>query len=153
MQRGSIQVRVIFLVNEHLFTKYPKDATLKKDLGAFGGKHQDLRDGPPAYSSGTSHSNLPEGYDHGCFFLCELGVHVYLTNMQVVHFCGLKMHGGSVSTAPDGVVDIADWAYRFFVICYPPGSYINGTGRSALAALPNHQPFILGPEMTNLMYV
>jgi hypothetical protein len=122
-------------------------------MGSFGRKHQDLRDGPPAYSAGTSHSKLPEGYDNGCFFLCELGVHVYLTNMQVLHFSGLKTHGGSVPTAPEGVLDIAKWAYRFFVICYPPGAYTNGTGRLALAALPNHDPFIMGPEMTNLMCV
>ncbi|KIM78012.1 hypothetical protein PILCRDRAFT_11469 [Piloderma croceum F 1598] len=133
--------------------RFHSGASLKKDMGSFGGKHQDLRDGPPAYSAGTSHSKLPDRYDNGCFFLCELGVHIYLTNMQVLHISGLKTHGGSVPTAPEGVIDIAEWAYHFFVICYPPGAYINGTGHSALAALPNHSPFILGPEMTNLMCV
>jgi hypothetical protein len=73
--------------------------------------------------------------------------------MQVLHFSGLKTHGGSVPTVLEGVLDIVKWAYHFFVICYSPSVYINSTGHLALAALPNHNSFIMGPEMTNLMCV
>lgn len=118
----------------------------------FGGKHRDKRDAPPAYSAATSASELPPDYDRGCFFLCELGVHVYLSDFQVVHFSGLRTHGGNPPTPPASVEPVNS-AYWFMVICYPPGAYVSGTGRSAFAALPNHEPFCLAPEMTNLMYV
>jgi hypothetical protein len=119
-------------------------------MGFFGGVHNDKRDAPAEYSAMIANSDVPEDYDKGCFHLLEIGCHIYLDTLVIAHFSGLRIHGGTPPTAPDGVQPVP-WAYRWIVILYPSRSMVEGEGLQALAAMPDHSPFTLRPEMTELV--
>lgn len=127
------------------------DVGLKKDLGQFGGPHRDQFDADAAVSTVTPLSDLPDDYDKGSFFLCELGFHTYLEDFITVAFSGLRIHGGTPPTAPEHIDTLPEWAMRWVFINYPTRSFTDNHGTTALVALPNKTPFVVGPEMTSLM--
>lgn len=117
-------------------------------MGFFGGAQVDEDDDPGAYSHMIAHSDLPEGYEPGFFFILELGVFLVLDNYISINFNGRRKHGGTAPLGPAGQ-RLIKWAYRFVVIAYPPRRIVNGTGRLSLGALPNNDAFLLPPEAIN----
>lgn len=101
-----------------------------------------------------SHSDIPEDYDPGRFFLYALGIYIVMENFVCVNFSGHHMHGGQPPTAPRGEAPLS-WAYRFVVISYPPEKMTNGSsqmvlGTIPLGVLPKERTFQLSKEMNKL---
>lgn len=78
------------------------DASLRKQLGVFGGPHSDKVDNKGRITNVTAYSDLPADYDPGNFYLLYLGIFAVLSPMISVNFCGVRYHGGSPPTAPPG---------------------------------------------------
>lgn len=71
------------------------------------------------YTSMTSVSDLPEGYDQGCFFILYPGMFTTLSNFAIMHFWGLCVHDDTAPIAPpDSDPDDFQSAVRFNVIYY-----------------------------------
>jgi len=123
-------------------------------MGEFGAEHRDKKDNRAYYTSMTSVSDLPEGYDQGRFFILYPGVFTTLSNFATMHFSGLRVHGGTAPIAPpDADPDDFQSAVRFNVIYYPPRGQTMGNQRYTLGGLPNNEPFFISPEMTSAKYL
>ncbi|RDB29331.1 hypothetical protein Hypma_015020 [Hypsizygus marmoreus] len=119
------------------------------DLGFYGKIHRDKLDHCAYFTHMVVHSDLPQDYDPGRFFIYGLGLYVVLENYTCINFSGLRKHGGQAPTAPRNEAP-KPWAYRFVVISYPPEMMMNGQAHSVLAALPNKKVFRLVREISNV---
>lgn len=97
----------------------------------------------------TVNSDLPEDYDPGNFYLLYLGVFVVLDPLISVNFCGVRYHGGSPPTAPEGQT-VKPWAYRFVTVSYPPNKMTNGDARYTYGANTDNTPYMVPPEVLNV---
>lgn len=122
-------------------------------MGFYGGAHTDSHDAVGYYSHMTTNSDIPDGYDPGCFFILEIGVFVPLKRYMSINFSGLRRHGGSSPTAPRGQT-VEEYCYRVVLISYPPNNMTNGNARYSLGAIPQGkggtETFIFCPEMTKV---
>ncbi|EPT00498.1 hypothetical protein FOMPIDRAFT_1049542 [Fomitopsis schrenkii] len=103
-------------------------------MGHFGGAHTDEMD-----------------LAAGRFHLLSLGVYVDLANIHVVFFSGRLHHSGTPPLAPQGVEEIAHWAYHFVLILYPASKLLLGTSKIALSATTSgnksNDPHTVPPEV------
>ena len=113
-------------------------------MGLFGGEHRNVKDNAGYFTHMVTISDLPEGYDPGCFFILFPGVFISLDNFTSIDFCRLRMHGG---TAPTGE-DLVEWAEQVAIVSYPPNGQTKGDQCYALRRLPDNSTFFIPPEMT-----
>lgn len=122
---------------------------MKDSLGFFGGAHTDRGDSAGGTTCMMAHSDIPEDYHPGRFHLIELGVYVVLEELVCINFTGLRYHGGTPPTCPDGIP--VHWAYRFILIFYPNNRMLDGASLHAFASLPHGGLFSIRPEMMNAL--
>lgn len=90
-------------------------------MGEFGGELCNQGDSMGHFTTMTSLSRLPEGYDPRQFFILYPGLYITLNNFATVSFSGLRRHGGTAPYTPEGADDVEfESAIRFAVINYPP---------------------------------
>ena len=120
-----------------------------KEMGEFGGIHNDKYDDAAALTAMVVNSRLPTDYEVGRFHLLSLGLYFVLEHLLVPIFSGLALHVGTPPIAPLGKEPL-DSAMRFMTVLYPPRCMLSETGEKAmpLASLPNGKLLTLGPEIT-----
>lgn len=127
------------------------DNGLETSMGHFGltEGHTDEGDDEGGLTCMISNSRIPNDYEPGRFHLFGVGMYTVVKPKTASLFSGLGRHGGTPPIAPKGVIPSND-ATRLMVVFYCPKSALSPIGTSMpLASLPNGNPLILGPEITN----
>jgi len=119
---------------------------LNEDLGFYGQMHIDKDDHPGYLSNMLILSDLPPSYHPGVFMFYELGVFIRMTPFLSVNFSGLRYHGGTAPTAPEGERPLT-WAYRLVHIAYPAKPVADMSACQAIATLPGGSTLHITPKM------
>lgn len=119
------------------------------DMGRVGVAHFDDKDCKGLFTTTLSWPDMPDDYKPGLFFLLFARVYIRMEKHLAFTFSGLRKHGGSAPTAPDGK-DVKGWESRLVLVSYAQDLMFNKSVRLPLFANPNNlDAMYITPEMHN----
>jgi hypothetical protein len=115
----------------------PIAATLDSSLGKYGTIHPDCGDTAGSVTGMTCLSKPHPDVEPDIFFIQDFGIAIVFQEFDVLHFCGLRYHGG-LQPRYKTIRSCMDVYNRLTLIAYPSSKFFDVPSSSALASLPGH---------------